>query len=87
MAILTGIPGLDAEVRVDGVHAMEYTNEVEEEDAATTTIRYIESIFGAKFSTHCTCTEAFNHGEEDVFVTFHVDGQKIHGKSFRHPLV
>ncbi|KAF4303404.1 hypothetical protein GTA08_BOTSDO08840 [Botryosphaeria dothidea] len=75
MAILTSIPGLDAEVRVDGVHAMEYTNEVEEEDAATTTIRYIESIFGAKFSTHCTCTEAFNHGEEDVFVTFHVDDE------------
>lgn len=81
MTIVTGIPGLEAEVRVNGLRAMEYTNEVKE-DSTKTTIRYIESVSGAKFSVHSTCTETFNHSKNDILMAVHVDGQKIGSRFF-----
>ncbi|OJD31722.1 uncharacterized protein BKCO1_4500017 [Diplodia corticola] len=79
MAVISSLPGVEAEVRVNGERAEEYVDS-SQVDTDNTTTRYIEAISGARFTVHYTIPSACFGQGKDVRVRVYVDGEKVDGK-------
>lgn len=79
MAVIDGIPGLEAWVCVNGKRAKEYDpdNDVEEVNPSMTT-KYIESVRGASFSLHFKVNRTYKLSSKDYVlgVYYKLDGVK-----------
>lgn len=77
MAVIDGIPGLEAWVCVNGKRAKEYDpdNDVEEVNPSMTT-KYIESVSGASFSLHFKVNRTYKLSYKDYVlgVEYKLDG-------------
>lgn len=77
MAVIDGIPGLEAWVCVNGKRAKEYDpdNDVEEVNPSMTT-KYIESVSGASFSLHFKVNRTYQLSYKDyvLAVDYKLDG-------------
>lgn len=80
MAIIPSIPGVRAEVKVNGEPVEEYADSSQFcEDNAT--VRYIEAISGARFTIHCKVWHPYDVQGRDIRTMVWVDGKRIPGKS------
>ncbi|OMP88815.1 hypothetical protein BK809_0005536 [Diplodia seriata] len=78
MAIISSVPGVEVEVRVNGERAEEYMDS-NQDDSDNKAIRYIEAISGARFTIHCTISSSCDRQGKDIYVKIILDGEKIKG--------
>jgi hypothetical protein len=73
MAVLTGVPGLEVQVIVNGAPLQEHINP-DEETSLNKVVRYIECASGAEFSVRYNFDHAFVQ-YYGIFVLVRVDGK------------
>ncbi|KAL1648462.1 hypothetical protein SLS58_002217 [Diplodia intermedia] len=82
MAIISSVPGVEVEVRVNGERAEEYMDS-NQKDSDNTAIRYIEAKSGVRFTIHCTISPSCDRQGKDMRAKILIDGKKIRGKILR----
>lgn len=76
MAIIPSIPGVQAEVKVDGERVEEYSDSSQCCEG-NTTVKYIEAVSDARFTLHCKVWHPYDIQGRDIQATFRVDGKII----------
>lgn len=73
MAILSGVRGLNVQIRVNGRALKEYDGDEENRDPKTVT-KYIEATSGAQFDVHFTFGKRFPHKQHSIVYEVALDG-------------
>ncbi|RDI85414.1 hypothetical protein Vi05172_g4763 [Venturia inaequalis] len=88
MAILSGFPGLEVVVTVNGnsLHEYDLPDDTDEITTNASTIKYIEAHPGTKFAVRTTAKGEFKHIKNDLYWKVMVDGKEalLRDKISRH---
>lgn len=82
MAILSGFPGLEVAVTVNGdaLHEYDLPDDIEEIMTDGSTIKYIEARPGTEFAIRCEIEPTFEYSENDLYLNVTVDNYLAHAK-------
>lgn len=85
MAVINGVPGLRATVRVNGAALAEYDDTESEPSPPNTVTKYIESVDGAEFTILTEVLDEYTWGYKDheLVVNVFLDGKCLSGRAFR----
>ncbi|KAJ1338653.1 hypothetical protein MN608_01514 [Microdochium nivale] len=82
MAVISGVPGLRATVRVNGAALVEYDDTESEPSPSGTVTKYIESVDGAEFTILTEVLDEYTWGYKDheLIINVFLDGKCLSGR-------